>query len=132
MTNGLDRLAPSAGTLVLVDEAARATSGDSGAITGLGAVPAPLKVQLHVTEVSSVDFTRREETPTLTVVIEETPDGTNWNEIGKFRAMTAVGSDSISLSDPLAETIRVRWTITGISPSVFRFSITSPACWSDA
>jgi hypothetical protein len=124
MTNGVDRIVTSAGTLILVNEAAQTASGDSGAITNLGGVTAP-KVQLHVTEVSGADF------PTLTVVIEETLDGTNWNEIGKFSETGAVGRETISLSDPLAETIRVGWTITGTSPLI-RFSVTSPACWSDA
>jgi hypothetical protein len=131
MTDGLDRLVPSGGTLILVDSEAQSADGDSGAITGLGGVTAA-KVQLHVTEVSSVDFIRWEDRPTLIVEVEETLDGTNWNSIGRFREMDAVGSDTISLGDPLAEMIRIRWTITGISPSVFRFSVTSPACWSDA
>lgn len=133
MTEGLDRLAPSSGTLILVDSEPRIVDGGSGAITGLGDVTA-LKVQLHVTEVSGLGVDEEgnpteDAPPILTVVIEETlDDGRNWDEIGKFREMTAVGNDTIGLGGPLAETIRVRWNITGYSP-LFRFSVTSPACW---
>jgi len=123
MAREFDRVATSAGTLILVDSAPRSASGNSGAITSLGGVSA-LKAELHVTEVSGVE-------PKLTVVVEETLDGTNWNQIGKFTERTRVGRQTISLGDPLAETIRLSWTITGTAP-LFTFSVTSPPCWSDA
>ena len=164
MTDGLDRLATSAGTLILVEEAARTASGESHAITSLGGWTA-LPV-VDVTEVSGmtlgVDPETKEEVefgpPGLIVVVEETLDGTNWNEIGRLppppsrptqrqRLITDVDRQTIVLGGPLAETIRLRWIIRGIdvenletgelepgklvSP-LFRFSITSPPCWSDA
>ena len=133
----MDRLARSSGTLILVDDAERTSSGDSGPITGLGGMTA-LKAQLNVTDVSGLPTRPQEFTPRLTVVVEETLDGTNWNQIGDFldpptptfpngEPMGAVGSRTITLDGPLAETIRVGWTITGTSP-LFRFSVTSPPC----
>src|SRR5687768_12460674 len=124
MAGMVDKLLPSAGTLILVEEATRASSGDSGAITGLDAVT-PLKAQLHVTEVSGMTVrvnpeTKKEEEvgpPILIVVVEETLDGTNWKEIGdrgRFPLIGAVGSHTISLGDPLADTIRFTWTIRGM------------------
>jgi hypothetical protein len=164
MTDGLDIQTTSTGTLIL-DEgtAARTASGESHAITSLGGLTA-LRVEVDVQEVSGmtlgVDPESKEEVevgpPGLIVVVEETLDGTNWNEIGRLptsrptqrqRLITDVDRQTIVLSGPLAETIRLRWIIRGldvenvetgelepgklVSP-LFRFSITSPPCWSDA
>lgn len=123
----MDKLAPSSGTLILVDSEARHAFGDSGPITGLGGLTG-LKVQLHVTEVSGLGDSPGE-SPTLTVMVEETSDGTNWNQIGDFDERDAVGTETIILGGPLDEMIRFRWIITGTSP-LFTFSVTSPACWS--
>jgi hypothetical protein len=133
MTEMSPRLAPSSGTLILVDSESRTINGNSGAIKGMGAVTA-LRAQLHVTEASGLGVDE-EGNPTefpgsiLTVLVEETLDDRNWKQIGEFREKSGVGSETISLGGPLAETIRVSWTITGYSP-LFRFSVTSPACWS--
>ena len=95
--------------------------------------------------------------PGLIIVVEETLDGTNWNAIGRLpptpsrptqrqRLITDVDRRTTVLGGPFAETIRLRWIIRGldvvnvetgnrepgklVSP-LFRFSVTSPACWSD-
>lgn len=131
MTDGLDRLATSAGTLILVEEAARTASGESHAITSLGGWTA-LPV-VDVTEVSGmtlgVDPETKEEVevgpPGLIVVVEERLDGTNWNEIGRVPApppqptqpqdlITDVTRRTIALGGPLTETIRLRWIIRGL------------------
>jgi hypothetical protein len=127
MTDGLDRLATSAGTLILVEEAARTASGESRAVTGLGGVTA-LPVEVDVTEVSGMTLvvnprTNKEEelAPGLIVVVEETLDGTNWKEIVRHppprradqpaNLITDVSRETITLGGPLAETIRFRWII---------------------
>lgn len=164
MTDGLDIQTTSAGTLILDEgKAARTASGESHAITSLGGLTA-LRVEVDVQEVSGmtlgVDPESKEEVevgpPGLIVVVEETLDGTNWNEIGRLppsrptqrqRLITDVDRQTIVLGGPLAETIRLRWIIRGldvenvetgelepgkvVSP-LFRFSITSPPCWSDS
>ena len=93
----------------LVSSAARTTAGDSGAWTGFGPIDT-IRAQLNVTAISGT-------TPNLTVFIEDTLDGTNWNVIGTFAAKTATGLEVINITAPFAETIRVRWAITGTTPS---------------
>jgi hypothetical protein len=156
MTDGLDRLTISAGTLILAEVAARNESGESPAITGLGGGTA-LPVEVDVTEVSGMTLvvnprTGEEEEwpPGLIVVVEETLDGTNWNQIGQLPPppppppqdlITGVTRQTITLDGPLAETIRFRWIIQAVHPSrtiggqpgrlvspLFRFSVTSPPC----
>ena len=166
MTDGLDIQTTSAGTLILDEgKAARTASGESHAITSLGGLTA-LRVEVDVKEVSGmtlgVDPETKEEVevgpPGLIVMVEETLDGTNWNEIGRLppppsrptqrqRLIRRVDRQTIVLGGPLAETIRLRWIIRGIdvvnvetgelepgklvSP-LFRFSVTSPLCHSGA
>jgi len=77
-----------------------------------------LRAQLDVTAASGT-------TPNLTVFIESTLDGTNWDTLpdGTFAAKTAVGREVINLTAPVvARRVRVRWAITGTTPS-FTFSV---------
>lgn len=100
----------------LVASAARTASGNSGTLGGWGAVKT-IRAQLDVTAVSGVG-------PTLDVVIEDTLDGTNWNVIGTFAQKTAAGREIVTITSAFSDTIRVRWTIGGTTPS-FTFSIRS-------
>lgn len=97
----------------LVASAARTASGDSGASKGWGASKT-IRAQLDVTAAAGTS-------PTLDVVIEDTLDGTNWNVIGTFAQKTAAGREVINITGPFSETLRVRWTIAGTTPS-FTFS----------
>lgn len=101
---------------VLMASAARTASGNSGLLDDYDSADS-LRVQLNVTAVSGV-------APTLDLVIEDTLDGTNWNTIGTFAQRTAVGREVINITIPFADTIRVRWTIGGTSPS-FTFDVRS-------
>jgi hypothetical protein len=102
-------------TQTVVASAARTTSSDSGALAGYG-VPSRLRAQLNVTAASG-------STPTLDVVIEDTVDGgTTWNTIGTFAQKITTGREVIGVSIPFTETLRVRWTIGGATPS-FTFSV---------
>lgn len=94
--------------------AARTASGDTGTLEGFGDV-SKIRAQLDVTVVSGV-------TPTLNVVIEDTLDGANWNNIGTFAQKTASGREVINITTQFASRIRVRWTIDGATPS-FTFSV---------
>lgn len=97
---------------------ARTASGSAAAVTGL-AVQTTLRVQLDVTAASGTS-------PSLSVVLEDTVDGTNWNTIGTFAAKTAVGREVINVTTPFAGTVRATWTVTGTTPS-FTFSILAHA-----
>lgn len=103
----------------LVAAAARAASGDSGALPGFHAATA-LRLQLEVTAAAGT-------TPNLTVVVEDTLDGVNYNVIGSFAANAAAGREVIDITTPFAPTLRIRWEISGAGAS-FTFSI---VCYSD-
>lgn len=103
------------GTLeTLVPSAARTASGDSGKLNGWGSAKT-IRAQLEVTAASGTS-------PTLDVVIEDTLDGVNWNDVGSFTQKTAAGRQVIDITVPFSETLRIRWTIGGTSPS-FTFSL---------
>lgn len=99
----------------LVPSAARTTSSQTSSLAGYG-YATTLRAQLAVTAVSGT-------TPSMTVVIEDTVDGgTNWNQVAAFTAATAVGVQVQNVTTPFSDTIRVRWTVTGTTPS-FTFSV---------
>lgn len=99
----------------VVSSAARTASGNSGVLTGYGDA-STLRALLAVTAVSGT-------TPSMTVLIEDTLDGTNWFTIGTFAAKTATGVEVINVTAPFAERLRVSWAITGTTPS-FTFALT--------
>jgi hypothetical protein len=99
---------------VLVSSAARTTSSDSGVLTGYTSASF-LRCALVVTAASGTN-------PSLTVVMEDTLDGTNWFTIGTFAAKTAASTEAVNITTPFTDRIRVRWTITGTTPS-FTFSV---------
>lgn len=96
----------------LVSSAARTTAGNAASD---GWNSTPLRVQLDVTAASGT-------TPSLTVLVEDTLDGTNWNTVGTFAAKTAAGREVINITAAFADRLRVSWTITGTTPS-FTFSV---------
>jgi len=98
----------------LVASAARTTTGNSGVLTGFGPVKT-LRVALNITAASGT-------TPTLDVVIEDTLDGTNFFTIGTFTQKTAAGADVLNVTAPFADSVRIRWTIGGTTPS-FTFDV---------
>jgi len=99
----------------LVASAARTTSGDTGPLSGWGAV-STLRGQLNVTAVSGT-------IPTLEVVIEDTVDGgENWNPVLIFGQHTTTGRATFQVTDPFSDTLRVRWTIGGAGAS-FTFAV---------
>ena len=101
-------------TDTLVPSAARTAAGDSGAWYGFGPIET-IRTELNVTAATGTS-------PNLTVFIEDSLDGTNWNVIGTFAAKTAAGREVLNITTPFAEMVRVRWAITGTTPS-FQFSV---------
>jgi hypothetical protein len=98
----------------VVASAARTTSSDSGALPGYGPATS-LRAQLNVTAASGT-------TPTLDVVIEDTLDGSTWNTIGTFTQATTTTRQVINVTTPFSDTLRVRWTVGGTTPS-FTFAV---------
>ncbi|NUO97486.1 MAG: hypothetical protein HOW59_06105 [Nonomuraea sp.] len=98
-----------------VASAARTASGSTAAQSGYGPATS-LRAQLNVTAAAGT-------TPTLDVVIEDTLDGgTTWNTIGTFTQATAVARQVINITTPFSDTLRVRWTVGGATPS-FTFAV---------
>jgi hypothetical protein len=98
----------------LATSAARTTSGNGSAIsTGLEAAQV---AKLDVTAASGT-------TPSLTVVIEESANGsTGWSTKASFTARTTTGSQIIALPRLNHAFLRATWTISGTTPS-FTFSV---------
>ena len=57
-------------------------------------------------------------TPTFDLVVEDSPDGTNWFTRATFTQLTANGSESIAVSGPVhAGHVRITNTVGGGTPS---------------
>lgn len=78
-----------------------------------------LILQLAVTAASGT-------TPSLTVKVQDSIDGTNWNDIATFTAATGVTAEVKRVAAPIGNTIRAVSTITGTTPS-FTFSVLAQA-----
>lgn len=98
----------------LVPSAARTTNSQIESGEDYGAIDR-LRAQLNVTAASGT-------TPSMTVVLESTLDGVNWDTLGTFAAKTAAGREVITINPVIGRRLRARWTITGTTPS-FTFSV---------
>jgi hypothetical protein len=62
--------------------------------------------------------------PTLNVVVEQSVDGgQNWTNKLTFAQRTGAGSETLQLTQPHQDQIRVRWTIGGTGSPSFDFSV---------
>lgn len=55
-------------------------------------------------------------TPSMTVTVETSGDGTTWTSVGAFAAKTAVASERKTFSG-LDNFVRCSWAVTGTTPS---------------
>lgn len=106
---------------VLVASGTRTTDGDSGAIYIKDGY-SRLATMLNVSAVSGTS-------PSLTVYVEiRDPVSGSWYVIGQFTPQTGISGELICIGAGgdtkfvAGDTIRVRWTITGTTPS-FTFSV---------
>lgn len=99
---------------LLVASAARTANGTAVSGEDFGSINR-VRAQLDVTAVSGT-------TPSMTVVIESTLDGTNWDALGTFTAKTAVAREVITINPWIGRQLRARWTVSGTTPS-FTFSV---------
>lgn len=119
--------------LSLLGSAARTATGNGDAIDltqlvgdsrGGSQLPPQLLLQADVTAVSGT-------TPSITFVVEDSLDGgVTWNTIGTFAAMTTVSKQVIQITiSGVAQAagfrwpfnpkrVRVRWTVSGTTPSL--------------
>lgn len=110
----LHGLKPAGQRETLLASAARTTSSQSSALEGYGPYDRAV-IQLDVTAASGTS-------PTLDVVVEDTVDGTNYNTVATFAQKVAAGREVVRVTTPFSDTLRVRWTVGGTTPS-FTFSV---------
>lgn len=106
---------PAAAQAYLATSAARTTSGDGSAVTGWSRSAGLAVVKLDVTAVGGT-------TPSLTVTLQDSPNGSTWTTRDTFAVKTTTGAETRSLPGGLAPNIRASWTIAGTAPS-FTFSV---------
>ncbi len=97
----------------VIELSSRNTNGSSNIVKADGGESA--RVQLNIVGVSGTS-------PALSVVVEDSVDGINFNTISTFAQKTAASREVISVSQPFAEILRVSWTITGASAN-FTFGV---------
>lgn len=102
----------STGTRELASSAARTSNGTGSALQVEEFIEG--RVFLDVTAVSGT-------TPSLTVRIEDSWDGSTWWNHTNFSAVSAATQKAVSLTT-FGKYIRCKWNMTGTSPS-FTFSV---------
>jgi hypothetical protein len=78
-------------------------------------------LQLNVTAASGT-------LPSLSVAVQDTVDGTNYNTIATFATASGVTREVIRLTTPFADSLRVVYVIEGTTPS-FTFNVIT---WADS
>jgi hypothetical protein len=102
--------------VVLAPSAARGVTGNGSSIdTGERGT---LRLLLDITVVSGTS-------PTITVSVEQSHNGTTWRAHSSFAAATAVSSERKSFGG-IDRYVRATWTIGGTTPS-FTFAVTGTA-----
>ena len=99
----------------------------STTVTASGSQSVPLDVsQMDELAVFLVVSAASGTTPSLTVTVQDSPDGTNWADAYSFPAVTAAstvlraGWQDLKMS--VGHYLRARWQVSGTSPS-FTFSV---------
>lgn len=106
---------PVEGQEFVVPSAARTTSANSGPLNGWSRGDSGAQSRLTITAASGT-------TPSLTVTIEDSPDGTVWTTRDTYPAQTGAATVTRSLPVGMAPFQRVSWAVTGTTPS-FTFSV---------
>lgn len=109
------RAYPAQAQQYLATSAARTTTGSGSAVTGWSRTAGSAVVKLDVTAASGTS-------PTLTVTVQDSPDGSTWTTRDTFGVKTTVSNETRPLPGGLAPYVRAAWTITGTTPS-FTFSV---------
>ena len=101
---------------VVLASAARTATGNSGLLTSYGWAR-QLIMQVAVTASSGT-------VPTLDVILEATMDGgTTFRTLMTFTQVVGITSQTIAYELPFSDTLRVKYTIGGTTPS-FTFATT--------
>ena len=109
-----------ASLVTLLASGARTTTAAGTTVIGFAAAK-QLILQLNVTAASGT-------LPSLSVAVQDTVDGTNYNTIATFATASAVTREVIRLTTPFADSLRVVYVIEGTTPS-FTFNVIT---WADS
>ncbi len=104
-------------TVTLLSSTALTTTGTGTAATGFG--PADLlRVQADCSAVTGT-------TPSATFTLQDSVDGTNWNTVVAFTAITAVSRQVVNYAEVRAATaqafgdqLRISYVVSGTTPSL--------------
>lgn len=105
---------------ILAASATQTSTGQTATLGGYGG-SSSLRVYVNVTAVSGTS-------PTMTINIQDTVDGSNWYTVGSSTSLTAVGTSAFEIGAGLgnnhvfADRIRVQWVLGGTTPS-FTFDV---------
>lgn len=94
---------------------ARTVSGSSRTVTNWALTPGSPQCRLTITAASGT-------TPSLTLTVEDSPDGSTWTVRDTFPAQTGAATVTRALPTTLVGLQRVTWAITGTTPS-FTFKV---------
>ena len=109
-----------ASLVTLLASGARTTTASGTTVIGFAAAK-QLILQLNVTAASGT-------LPSLSVAVQDTVDGTNYNTIATFATASGVTREVIRLTTPFADSLRVVYVIEGTTPS-FTFNVIT---WADS
>lgn len=93
--------------------------------TGNGASPTQETRNIHTLRLALAVTAATGTTPSLTVTLEHSPDGTTWVAHSAFPSVTAAGSTRRIFSG-LDRFVRATWAVTGTTPS-FTFTVAGEA-----
>jgi len=102
--------APTALGVSLADLSARTTTANGSSVDGGAATSNGAVAHLHITDVSGT-------TPSLTVTVEHSTNGSSWTTLGSFTAASTVSSELITVTGTVNRYTRAVFTISGTTPS---------------
>lgn len=70
-------------------------------------------------------------TPSYTINVQDSIDGTNWVTVGSFTAITANGSQSLTIQAPLSDNVRFNIVVTGTTPSANVTILAQSVAWAN-
>jgi hypothetical protein len=85
--------------------------------TGNGQTPGRAVGYIHTLRLARVVTAVGGTTPSITVIIEHSPDNTTWSTHTTFTAATGANTERKVLSG-LDRYVRARWTVSGTTPSI--------------
>lgn len=105
----LTNIFPAAARTATVTSDVYDASGNVGRQSRLATSP-DLRLYLDVTAVAGTS-------PTLEIIVEDSPDGTDWHEVARMPVATAAGNTDYDVTAPFGEIVRFRAVIGGTTPS---------------